>query len=50
MDVRASVWGKTALRALASWRYRFRQYDDPWELRFSRKIIRHWDPRVMSLG
>jgi radical SAM superfamily enzyme YgiQ (UPF0313 family) len=50
MDVRASAFGKTALRALASWRYRFRRYDGPWELRVSRKIIRHWDPRVMSLG
>jgi radical SAM superfamily enzyme YgiQ (UPF0313 family) len=50
MDVRASAIGKTALRALASWRYRFRRYDGPWELRVSRKIIRHWDPRVMSLG
>jgi len=50
MDVKASVWGNSTLRALASWRYRFRRYDDPWELRFSRKIIRHWDPRVMSLG
>ena len=49
MDVRASAWGKSALRALASWRYRFQRYDDPWELRVSRKIIRHWDPRVMSL-
>jgi anaerobic magnesium-protoporphyrin IX monomethyl ester cyclase len=49
MDIRASAWGKRALRALASWRYRFERYDDPWELRVSRKIIRHWDPRVMSL-
>ena len=49
MDIRASAWGKTALRALASWRYRFERYNDPWELRVSRKIIRHWDPRVMSL-
>ncbi len=49
MDVRASAWGKSALRALASWRYRFQRYDDPWELRISRKLIRHWDPRVMSL-
>jgi anaerobic magnesium-protoporphyrin IX monomethyl ester cyclase len=49
MDIRASAWGKSALRALASWRYRFQRYDDPWELRVSRKIIRHWDPRVMSL-
>ncbi len=49
MDIRASPWGKSALRALASWRYRFRRYDDPWELRASRKLIRQWDPRVMSL-
>jgi anaerobic magnesium-protoporphyrin IX monomethyl ester cyclase len=49
MDVRASAWGKSALRALASWRYRFQRYDHPWELRVSRKLIRQWDPRVMSL-
>jgi len=49
MDIRASAWGKSALRALASWRYRYQRYDHPWELRVSRKIIRHWDPRVMSL-
>jgi anaerobic magnesium-protoporphyrin IX monomethyl ester cyclase len=49
MDVRASAWGKSALRALASWRYRFQRYDRPWELRVSRKIIRHWDPRIMGL-
>lgn len=49
MDVRASAWGKSALRALAAWRYRFQRYDHPWELRVSRKLIRHWDPRVMSL-
>ena len=39
----------SALRALAAWRYRFQRYDRPWELRVSRKLIRHWDPRVMSL-
>ena len=49
MDIRASAWGKSALRALASWRYRYQRYDHPWELRVSRKLIRHWDPRVMSL-
>jgi anaerobic magnesium-protoporphyrin IX monomethyl ester cyclase len=49
MDIRASSWGKSALRALASWRYRFQRYDDPWELRVSRKLIRQWDPRAMSL-
>src|SRR6202522_2548481 len=49
MDIRVSSWGKSALRALASWRYRFQRYDDPWELRLSRKLIRQWDPRVLSL-
>lgn len=49
MDIRASSWGKSALRTLASWRYRYRKYDHPWELRASRKLVRHWDPRVMSL-
>ncbi len=49
MDIRASRWGKAALRRLASWRYRFARYDNPWELRVSRKLIRQWDPRVLSL-
>jgi anaerobic magnesium-protoporphyrin IX monomethyl ester cyclase len=49
MDIRASSWGKSALRTLASWRYRYQRYDRPWELRLSRKIVRHWDPRVLSL-
>jgi len=49
MDIRASRWGKSALRGLASWRYRYQRYDNPWELRVSRKLIRQWDPRVLSL-
>jgi len=49
MDIRASAWGKATLRRLASWRYHFQRYDNPWELRVSRKLIRQWDPRVMSL-
>jgi radical SAM superfamily enzyme YgiQ (UPF0313 family) len=49
MDIRASRWGKSALRGLASWRYRFERYENPWELRVSRKLIRQWDPRVLSL-
>ena len=49
MDIRASAWGKSALRALASWRYRYERYGYPWELRASRKLIRHWDPRIMGL-
>ena len=49
MDIRASDLGKSALRGLASWRYRWQRYDNPWELRVSRKLIRQWDPRVLSL-
>jgi anaerobic magnesium-protoporphyrin IX monomethyl ester cyclase len=49
MDVRASSWGKAALRGLASWRYRYQRYHNPWELRVSRKLIRQWDPRALSL-
>ncbi len=49
MDIRASRWGKSLLRGLASWRYRYQRYDHPWELRVSRKFIRQWDPRVLSL-
>jgi radical SAM superfamily enzyme YgiQ (UPF0313 family) len=49
MDIRAPRWGKSALRGLASWRYRYQRYDNPWELRISRKLIRQWDPRVLSL-
>lgn len=49
MDIRAPLWGKRALRGLASWRYRFQRYDNPWELRLSKKLIRQWDPRALSL-
>src|SRR5258708_34472254 len=49
MDIHASAWGKSALDALLPCGVLFQRYDDPWELRVSRKLIRHWDPRVMSL-
>ena len=49
MDIRASAWGKSALRALASWRYRFRRYDRPWELILSKRLIRLADPKVTSI-
>ena len=48
-DVRSPPWGKLALRALASWRYRHERYDQPWELDFSKRFIRLWDPRVSGL-
>jgi radical SAM superfamily enzyme YgiQ (UPF0313 family) len=48
-DVRSPPWGKFALRTLAGWRYRYRRYETPWELNFSRRVIRLWDPRVSGL-
>jgi anaerobic magnesium-protoporphyrin IX monomethyl ester cyclase len=48
-DVRSPGWGKAALQALASWRYRYQRYGRPWELDFSRKFIQLWDPRVSGL-
>ena len=48
-DVRSPGWSKTALQALASWRYSFRRYSRPWELEMSRKVIRLWDPRLTGL-
>ena len=48
-DIRSPALGKTALRTLAAWRYRYRHYDRPWELDLSKRVIRLWDPRVSSL-
>jgi hypothetical protein len=48
-DVAAPGWAKSGLRALASWRYRFRRYDRPWELILSKKLIRLADPKVTSI-
>ena len=48
-DVRSPAWTKSALRALASWRYRFRLYDHPWELAVSKRLVRLADPRVTSI-
>jgi len=49
MDIRAPSLGKSALRALASWRYAYRKYDRPWELDLCKKMIHLHDPRVLSL-
>jgi anaerobic magnesium-protoporphyrin IX monomethyl ester cyclase len=48
-DVRSPNWGKSALQALAAWRYRYQRYGRPWELDFSKKFIQLWDPRVSGL-
>jgi radical SAM superfamily enzyme YgiQ (UPF0313 family) len=49
IDVRSSTWGKSALSALASWRFRYRRYNRPWELDLSKKLVRVRDPRALSL-
>jgi len=49
MDTRASPWGRTTLRALASWRYRLRRYGHPWELDLWKRVVGLRDPRVLSL-
>jgi len=48
-DVRSPSWGKLALRALASWRYRYQRYERPWELDLSKRFVRLWDPRATGL-
>jgi anaerobic magnesium-protoporphyrin IX monomethyl ester cyclase len=48
-DIRSPPVGKAALRALASWRYRFQKYSHPWELDISQRIIRLHNPRASSL-
>ncbi|HEY4973324.1 MAG TPA: radical SAM protein, partial [Steroidobacteraceae bacterium] len=37
-DIGASSWTKSTLSALASWRYRLRRYDRPWELDLSKRL------------
>jgi radical SAM superfamily enzyme YgiQ (UPF0313 family) len=48
-DTRSAPWSKLALRALASWRYRYRRYDWPWELDLSKRLVRLADPRVTGI-
>src|SRR4030095_7185148 len=48
-DIRSPPLAKSTLRALASWRYRYRKYDRPWELALSKKAVALRDPRVSSL-
>lgn len=48
-DVRSPRWATAALRAAASWRYRFRRYDRPWELNAAQRLLRLADPRATGL-
>jgi anaerobic magnesium-protoporphyrin IX monomethyl ester cyclase len=48
-DVRSRPWTKSTLSVLASWRYRFRRYGGPWELDFSKRLIKLADPRATGI-
>ena len=51
-DAHAPAWTKSAVRALASWRYRFRRYDRPWELDLWNRMARARrlrDPRATGI-
>jgi anaerobic magnesium-protoporphyrin IX monomethyl ester cyclase len=51
-DADAPKWTKATVRALASWRYRLRRYDKPWELDLWNKMARNWrlrDPRATGI-
>ena len=48
-DVRSGPVMKSALSALASWRYRYRRYERPWELALSKRLLRLADPHVTGI-
>jgi anaerobic magnesium-protoporphyrin IX monomethyl ester cyclase len=48
-DIRSPPWTKATLRALASWRYRFKRYDKPWELDVSKRLAKLADPRATGI-
>jgi anaerobic magnesium-protoporphyrin IX monomethyl ester cyclase len=48
-DIRSPWWGKSALSTIAAWRYRYQRYERPWELDFSKRFVRLWDPRTSGL-
>jgi len=51
-DAHAPTWAKTTVKALASWRYRLRRYDRPWELDLWNRMARSRrlrDPRASSI-
>jgi anaerobic magnesium-protoporphyrin IX monomethyl ester cyclase len=45
-DLRSPDWAKRSLSTLASWRYGWRRYDQPWELNLAQKLVRLRRPQV----
>ncbi|ULU23754.1 B12-binding domain-containing radical SAM protein [Dyella terrae] len=48
-DLRSPPWAKRTLAAAASWRYRLRRYDRPWELNLASRLVRLRVPQVSGL-
>ncbi len=48
-DLRSPPWAKRSLSAMASWRYRHRKYDRPWELNLANRLVRLRMPQVSGL-
>jgi radical SAM superfamily enzyme YgiQ (UPF0313 family) len=48
-DLRSPSWAKRGLSAMASWRYRFRKYDRPWELNLANRFVRLHMPQVSGV-
>ena len=48
-DMRSPSWAKRSLSTMASWRYRYRKYDSPWELNLANRLVRLRLPQVSGL-
>jgi hypothetical protein len=48
-DIRLPGWGRLALKAMSSWRYRFGVYGSPLELKWMQQVIELRKPKAESL-
>lgn len=48
-DMGTPSWAKRGLRTMASWRYRYRRYDRPWELDLANRWVKLRMPQVSGL-
>jgi radical SAM superfamily enzyme YgiQ (UPF0313 family) len=48
-DIRLPSWGRLALKALSSWRYRLGIYSAPMELKWTQRVINLRKPKAESL-
>ena len=48
-DMRSPPWAKRSLSAMATWRYRYRRYDRPWELKLADRFVRLRLPQASGL-